>query len=204
MASSTRARCPTAIASKSGSHALAMASSGRKGPTHVTPGTADAAFAARGPPIAVHESAGTISPRAPPFSASASASCAATPARPSVTTRSCEDDEAVASVPRCPGLDHTSSASSSSSSRRSLQRGSRIFRSGPSVVGIFGRSSPASRVEDACFGDAPSPTRGPDLGDVSRGLVPFASAASSSSASTARLANRATPTPSRRWGVSVP
>ena len=202
MASSTRAWSPTAIASKSGSHALAMASSGRKGPTHVTPGTADAAFAARGPPIAVHESAGTISPRAPPPSASASASCVATPARPSVTTRSREDDEAVASAPRSPGFDHTSSSSSSSS--RSLQRGSRIFRSGPSVVGIFGRSSPASRVEDACFGDAPCPTRGQDLGDVSRGLVPFASAASSSSASTARLANRATPTPPRRRGASGP
>ena len=204
MASSTRAWSPTAIASKSGSHALAMASSGRKGPTHVTPGTADAAFAARGPPIAVHESAGTISPRAPPFVASASASCAATPARPSVTTRSWEDDEAVASAPRSPGLDHTSS-SSSSSSKRSLQRGSRFFRSGPLVVGIFGRSSPASRVVvDARFADAPSPPRGPGLGDVSRGLVPFASAASSSSASTARLANRATPTPSRRLGVSAP
>mmetsp|Transcript_13179 Transcript_13179/g.57470 ORF Transcript_13179/g.57470 Transcript_13179/m.57470 type:complete len:203 (+) Transcript_13179:2940-3548(+) len=202
MASSTRARSPRAIASNSGSHALATASSGRTRPTHITPGTADAAFAARGPPIAVHESAGTISPRAPPFSASAAASCAATPARPSVTTRSCEDDEAVASAPRCPGLDHTSS--SSSSSRRSLQRGSRFSRSGPSVVGIFGRSSPASRVVDARFADAPSPPRGRGLGDVSRGLVPFASAASSSSASTARRAKRATPTLTRRWGVSVP
>ena len=96
-----------------------------------------------------------------------------------------------------PRVDHTSSSSSSSS--REPPARIEVLSFGP-----VGRRDLRGRRRRLAWwwtraSRTPRALKGPGLGDVSRGLVPFASAASSSSASTARLANRATPAPSRRW-----
>ena len=92
---------------------------------------------------------------------------------------------AFASAPRSSGFDHATSTESSSSSR-SFHLGSGFFE----PFAMDGRSSPAARVDARWVDDATRAGRG----EVRCGLVPFASAASSSSASTTRRPRRAMPT----------